>query len=132
MGKIFFATFIALLVLASCKPLDSTVGSTSDTQINSLAFTVDTSYIDIAHKRLVARGTVKNNSRVTVTSPWYVEGQFYTDDSFDTKLGGNNTEIGVPLSPGQQTFWTIYFSSTNVDVMQYPEFRVSDLRGIYK
>jgi len=132
MAKIFFAAFIILFVFASCQQTDTTVGSSSDTQINSLTFTVDTTYVDSAGKRLVARGMVKNNGNTTVTSPWYVEGQFYTGDFYTTKLGGNSTEIGVPLSAGQQTFWTIYFSSTNVDVMQYPDFRVNDLRGIYK
>lgn len=132
MKKIFFAAFAVLITFVACQQTDTTVGSSSDTQINSLTFTIDTTYVDSAGDRLVARGMVKNNGNSIVTSPWYVEGQFYTENSYTTKLGGNFTQIGVPLSSGQQTFWTIYFSSSNVDVMKYPDFRIKDLRGIYK
>ena len=133
MLKKYFAIAVILLFFASCNnTTDNTVGSSTDTQINSLSFTVDTTYLDSGAKRLVARGKVKNIGQNNVTSPWYVEGQFYTDDSYTTKLGGNYTQVGVPISQGQQTFWTIYFSSSNVDVLKYPNFRIGNLRGIYK
>lgn len=85
-------------VFISCQKTDSTVGSSSDKQINSLSFTIDTAYVDGANSQLVAKGKVKNNGSITVTSPWYVEAQFYTDDTYSTKLGGNYTQIGVPIS----------------------------------
>ena len=128
---VFISVLTAILII-SCDSTESTVGSNEDTVIPNLFFTVDTTYLDTANNRLVAKGTVKNNGGSQVTSPWYVEAQFYTNASRSTKLGGNYTEIGVPLSTGQSTFWTINYSSQNVDVRDYPNFTVGDLRGIYK
>ncbi len=116
----------------SCDESDPVVGSNQDTAIPNLSFTVDTTYLETSTSRLFAQGTVKNNGSSSVTSPWYVEAQFYTDATLRTKLGGSYTQIGVPLSRGQSTFWTINYSSSNVDVKNYPNFAVSDLRGIYK
>lgn len=128
---ILFLTFLSL-VLISCDEGETTVGSDHDTVIPNLSFIVDTTYLDAANSRLVAKGSVKNNGSNKVTSPWYVECQFYTNSSKTTKLGGNYTQIGVPLSNGQSTFWTINYSSSNVNVNDYPNFAVGDLRGIYK
>jgi hypothetical protein len=95
-----------------------------------MTFQVDTTYV--SGSSLVAKGRVTNSGYSAVSPPWYVEAQFYTDASYSTKLGGNYTSISVPLSPGQATFWTISFSSQNVDVRSYPGFKVKDLRAIYK
>jgi hypothetical protein len=130
-----FILVILLLLLGllySCETTDTVVDNPQDTLIQNLGFTVDTTYLDAGGNRLVASGSVRNNGSTKVTSPWYVEAQFYTTKSSSTKLGGNYTQIGVPLSSGQSTFWTIYFSSSNVDVRSYPNFGVKDLRGIYK
>lgn len=105
------------------------VGNPNDSEIRNLSFVITDSYI--SNGELVAEGRVKNDGRSTVTSPWRVEGQFYTDNRQRVKLGGTSTRIGVPLSPGQSTFWRLDFSSVNVDVTQYPDFSVGDLRGIY-
>ncbi len=124
----------ALLFLASsCEQTgDTVVGSPEDTTIPGLRFTIDTTYLDVSGNRLIASGGVANQGSYMISSPWYVEGQFYTDGGLTTKLGGNYAQIKVPLSPGQSTFWTIYFSSSNVDVKKYPGFRIANLRGIYK
>lgn len=134
MKKIFylFSTFIPLLMLSCTEPGESVVGSNQDRQITGLSFLVDTTFFEGPSNRLVAKGTVTNNSSNKITSPWYVEGQFYSDATFRIKLGGNYSQIGVPLSKGQSTFWTIYFSSTNVNVADYPNFQIGELRGIYK
>ncbi|MCX6149260.1 MAG: hypothetical protein NTX22_01905 [Ignavibacteriales bacterium] len=129
---LFFLTFIVIFYFTACNENDAVVGSNSDRQISSLSFIVDTTYLDGSSKRLVAKGIVQNNTNSTVSSPWYVEAQFFTDTAQKTKLGGNNTQIGVPLSKGQSTFWTIEFYSSNVDVTKYPNFSVGELRGIYK
>ncbi|HAB51893.1 MAG: hypothetical protein A2315_03100 [Ignavibacteria bacterium RIFOXYB2_FULL_35_12] len=123
---------LVVILLASCDATEPIVGSNQDTIIPNLSFIVDTTYLDNSASQLVAKGTVKYNGNSSVTSPWYVEAQFYTDASLSTKLGGNYTQIGVPLSKGQSTFWTINYSSSNVDVRNYPSFSVSNLRGIYK
>jgi hypothetical protein len=132
--KLFLLSAVILFFLfnISCDSNDSIVGSNQDTSISNLLFTVDTTYLNSSGGVLVASGIVKNRSNNMVESPWYVEAQFYTDRSLRTKLGGNYTQIGVPLSRDQSTFWTISFSSSNVDVRNYPNFAVSDLRGIYK
>jgi hypothetical protein len=132
--KITIVSIIVIisLLITSCDESETTVGSDQDTVIPNLSFTVDTTYLDAANSRLFAKGSVKNNGSSKVTSPWYVECQFYTSAAKTTKLGGNSTQIGVPLSNGQSTFWTINYSSSNVNVNDYPNFAVGDLRGIYK
>ena len=119
------------LTLISCEESDPVVGSDNDTTIPNLSFVIDTTYLDMANSRLIVKGTVKNNGRSKVTSPWYVECQFYTNSSKTIKLGGSYTQIGVPLSYSESTFWTITYSSSNVDVTNYPNFTVGNLRGIY-
>ena len=124
---------LAMLLFVSCgceSVAESNVGSPSDTEITRMAFFVDTTYVN--GSSLYARGRVQNNGSNGVNPPWYVEAQFYTDATYATKLGGNNTSISVPLGPGQVTFWTINFTSSNVDVRKYPGFTVKDLRAIYK
>lgn len=123
----------AVFVFASCDedPGNSVVGSGNDTQINGVTFTVDTTYMDASGSgQLVARGMAKTS--VNVSPPWYIEAQFYTDSTMMVKLGGNDTKLTVPLSPGQSTFWTIYFYTSSVDVRQFPDFRVGNIRAIYK
>lgn len=127
-----FIFIIVALLLYSCDEGEQVVGSTSDSTIPNLFFQVDTTYLDAGNSRLVAKGSVKNNGSSKVTSPWYVECQFYTNSSKTTKLGGNYTQIGVPLSSGQSALWTINYSSSNVNVNDYPNFAIGDLRGIYK
>jgi hypothetical protein len=129
---IFLIAIIAALYFTACNANDTVVGSNNDRQISNLSFTVDTTYLNGSSNMLVAKGLVQNNGNSTISSPWYVEAQFFTDATLKTKLGGSNTQIGVPLSKGQSTFWTIDFSSSNVDVTKYPNFSVGELRGIYK
>jgi hypothetical protein len=129
---IFVPLLIIICSLISCEATDPVVDNPQDTLIPNLLFTIDTTYLDSGASKLVASGKVKNNGSAYVTSPWYIEAQFYTTKTSSVKLGGNYTQIGVPLSSGQSTFWTIYFSSTNVEVKSYPNFGVKDIRGIYK
>jgi hypothetical protein len=133
MKKIILTISVVIsLFLISCEESEPVVGSTDDPTIPNLSFTVDTTYLEAANNRLVAKGTVKNNGNSQVTSPWYVECQFYTNSSRTTKLGGNYTQIGVPLAKNESTFWTITYSSSNVNVNDYPNFTVGSFRGIYK
>ena len=121
------------LVFASCEVNSgsSVVGSGNDTQISGVTFTIDTLYVDASGSgQLVARGLAKASSNIS--SPWYVEGQFYTDSTLTVKLGGNDTRISVSLSPGQSTYWAIYFYTSTLDVRQFPGFCVGDLRAVYK
>lgn len=123
---------IVATIFISCEsPGDDTVGSTKDTPIDGLQFTIDTVYLDNTPK-LIAKGKAKNLSSAKVLTPWYVEAQFYSDTTYTLKLGGSYSQIGVPLNTGQETFWTINFASNNVDVRKYPNAKLADIRGIYK
>ena len=131
-GMLVIAALITF-ALVSCDedPGSTIVGPGNDTQINGVTFTVDTTYLDASGSgRLVARGLA--TTTVNIVAPWYVEGQFYSDSTMTIKLGGNNIEIHVPLKPGQSTYWTIYFYTSAVDVKQFPDFRIGDLRAIYR
>jgi hypothetical protein len=124
---------LALLVLPSCEQTgQNIVGSNADTPIPNVTFQVDTTYLTTSPASMIAKGKARNTGSTTISSPWYIEGQFYTDATFQTKLGGNYTQIGVPLSNGQQILWMITFTTSAIDVRQYPNFRVGDLRAIYK
>lgn len=132
LGKLIFAA-LAAFMFASCEVNggSTVVGSGNDTPISGVTFKIDTTYVDASGSgQLVASGLVKAST--TINAPWYVEGQFYTDSTYTIKLGGNDDEITVPLSPGQSTFWTIYFYTSTVDVRQFPNFAIGDLRAIYK
>lgn len=133
MKKISTILFVLIsLLFTYCDESEPVVGSKDDTSIPNLSFAVDTTYLNAANNQLVAKGTVINAGNSKVTSPWYVECQFYTNSSKTTKLGGNYTQIGVPLAKNESTFWTITYSSSNVNVNDYPNFAVGNLRGIYK
>ncbi len=124
---------LAAFAVASCdvNSGSTVVGSPTDTQISGVTVTVDSTYVDASGSgRLVAQGMIKTT--VNVTAPWYVEGQFYTDSTMQVKLGGNDTQFSYPLSPGESTYWTIYFYTSSVDVRQFPDFRIGNLRAIYK
>ena len=122
---------VLLLLLAACElPTESTVGSPEDTPITGLTLSVDSTYL--SGSVMVARGRVWNNGSSATVPTWYVEAVFYTDATFSTKLGGNSTAMNFGLDPGQSSFWSISFSTSAVDVRQFPNFRVKDVRGVYK
>lgn len=120
-----------LLLTAACDlPTESTVGSPDDTPIIGLTFSVDSTYL--SGSMMVARGQVWNNGSSSTIPTWYIEAVFYTDSTYKTKLGGNSTTMNFGLSPGQSSFWSISFSTSAVDVRQFPKFKVKDVRGVYK
>lgn len=127
-----FAVFLSV-ILSSCDDeggSSTIVGSTQgNTDIYNVSFTV--TELEVSSSMLKASGTVKNTGNNTITSPWYVEAQFYKDSTLLLKLGGNRTRIGVPLEPGIQTIWSITFSDPDIAEGDYPNFRVSNLRAYY-
>ncbi len=125
---------ILSLALVSCEVTmhDSPVGPPPGTGIAGVSFTVDTTYMLVNPATLVAKGTVKNTGTGNISSPWYVTCFFYSDSTMSAILGNNDNQIGVPLSPGQSTFWMITLSSTNVDVRRFPDFKVGDFSAVYK
>ena len=121
-----------LLLITSCDENSSSTVVGSDegnTVINNVSFKV--TQLEVSSSSLKASGTVKNTGSSKITSPWYIEGQFYADSTLSLKLGGNNTRIGVPLESGIETIWTITFSDPNIAEGDYPNFRVSNFRAYY-
>jgi len=109
---------------------NTVVGTTQgNTDINNVSFIV--TELEVTSSSLKASGTVKNTSTNTITSPWYIEAQFYADSTFSLKLGGNRTQIGVPLEAGVQTVWSITFSDPDIAEGNYPNFRVTNFRAYY-
>ena len=126
------AIIFLLITGSSCNDEsgNTVVGTTQgNTDINYVSFTV--TELEVSSSSLKASGTVKNNGNKTITSPWYVEAQFYTDSTLSLKLGGNRTQIGVPLEAGVQTIWSITFSDPDIAEGNYPNFRVSNFRAYY-
>lgn len=124
--------FFLLVTGSSCDEEggSTVVGNTQgNTNINHVSFTV--TELEVTSSSLTAKGTVKNTGSKTITSPWYIEAQFYTDSTYSIKLGGNRTQIGVPLESGLQTIWTITFSDPDIAEGDYPNFRVSSFRAYY-
>lgn len=121
---------LIIFVFTFCDSSDNIVGTNNDVEINNVSFTIDTTYLQSSV--LYAKGTATNLGSTSIQSPWYVEAQFYTNSSYKLKMGGNYTRIGVPLEPYQSTFWSLSFSTSTIDVSEYPNFRISDLRAIYK
>jgi len=78
---------------------------------------------------LTARGTIKNNSNETFYAPWYIEGDFYTDQTYSFKLGGDNFKMNYSLAPGESTGWELVFSSSLYNESEYSDFGVKNLRA---
>jgi hypothetical protein len=133
--SLVFSAIILFLILSgfACENgsgSSTVVGSTQgNTDINNVSFTI--TELEVSSSSLQASGTVKNIGSSSITSPWYVEAQFYEDSTLSLKLGGNKTRIGVPLESGVQTIWSITFSDQNIAEGDYPNFRVSNLRAYY-
>ena len=126
------ALILSLLVLTGCsdiEPSEEEVGNGGEV-INWLSFFPDTCYY--AGGSLYAEGSVQNQGTETIAATWYVEAQFYSDSSYELKLGGNVDEILVPLEPGQSTIWRVEFNSNSVEESRYPNCAANDFRGVYK
>lgn len=134
MKRMFALLAVFSLVSISCEVTtnDGTADQPGDTDIKNVSFTIDTTYMLSSPGMLVARGLATNNGPGTVSSPWWIECQFYTDSTMLVKLGGNDDQISVPLSPGQSAYWMITLTSSNVDVRRFPDFKVGDFRATYK
>jgi hypothetical protein len=128
--NILLVLFVIVAFTFCDSSTNSVVGLKEDREIKNVSFSVDTTYIQ--NSQLHAKGTVTNLGNIEIESPWYIEAQFYTDSTYQIKIGGNNTQISVPLEPYQSTFWALALSATTVDLNDYPYFRLSDFRAIYK
>lgn len=77
---------------------------------------------------LVATGTITNNGS-NITPPWFLEGDFYSDNSFSFKLGGVSERIDFALGNSESTKWELAFESDKYAESEYPDFAVKNLRA---
>jgi hypothetical protein len=131
MKSFFVLIAVSMIFLApACLRVSPVVGSDSDIEIIGLSFTIDKTYI--SGSSMYANGTVRYSGETKISSPWIIEGQFYTDSTYTMKLGGSYVQINVPLEPGQGTVWSLTFYPNQGNTQTYPKFKVGNLRGIYK
>ena len=115
---------ISILLLIGC---DNTIGSDEVNELTNLAFTIDEK--EVASTALIVKGSVKNIGTIKISSPWYVEGMFYSDTNYTRILGGTNQRVNVPLESGVSFNWTLSFSPNDIDESEYQHFGFRNLRG---
>ena len=83
----------------------------------------------VTENSLVVNGILINSSSsITIGPPWYIECQFYYENSGNTFLiGGENTTISNSLSPGVSIEWSLTHDVDNPE--QYENFTIDDLRA---
>ena len=123
MNKIL--VIISILLLISC---NNTIGSDDVNELTNLEFTIDDEK-EVTSTALIVKGSVINTGTIKVSSPWHIEGMFYSDTNFTTILGGASQTINVPLESGVIYNWTLSFSSSDILESEYPNFGFKNLRG---
>lgn len=122
---------VTLFIVAGCvTQKDEIVGSEADIPIDGVQFVIQSK--SIMDGSFFVSGIATNLSTKTITSPWYIEAQFYTDTTYQIKIGGTYVQIGNPLEPLKGIIWTMQYSKSGVNLGQYVNFGVSDLRAVYK
>ena len=122
---------IVALAVVGCdpKPAEPEIVPAGTRVIANVEFAITEQ--DLFGDTLVATGTVRNTGTVPIALPWFVGADFYGDAALTLRLGGGSTEILTPLEGNQTTFWTIRFTSPNVDVTGFPVFYVSNVKAYY-
>ena len=116
---------ILILLLSSC---NNTIGSDDVNELTNLEFTIDDER-EVTTTALIVKGSVINTGTTKVSSPWYIEGMFYSDTNFTTILGGASQTINVPLESGVNYNWTLSFSSSDILESEHEFFGFRNLRG---
>ena len=116
---------ISILLLSSC---NNTIGSDDVNELTNLEFTIDDEK-DVTSTALIVKGSVINTGTTKVSSPWYIEGMFYSDTNFTTILRGASQTINVPLESGVNYNWSLSFSSNDIIESEYQYFGFRNLRG---
>ena len=126
MNKIL--VILSIFLLISC---NNTVGSDDVNELTNLEFTIDDEK-EVTTTALIVKGSVINTGTTKVSSPWYIEGMFYSDTNFTTILGGASQTINVPLESGVNYNWTLSFSSSDILESEHEFFGFRNLRGYIK
>ncbi|MFL3014650.1 MAG: hypothetical protein ACJZ2B_02495 [Candidatus Neomarinimicrobiota bacterium] len=83
----------------------------------------------LTENSLIVAGVLTNSSSsITISPPWFIECQFYYQNSGNTFLiGGENMTINNSLSPGVSVEWSMSYNVDNPG--QYENFTINDLRA---
>jgi hypothetical protein len=119
----------ALTFLGSSCEQDPVIGPDPGKDPIRVTFTI-TSQLATSTKLSVS-GKVKNTGSSTITAYWYIEGQFYADNTYSLLLGGDVTTINLPLNPGVEALWNLELSDPNIAEGNYPNFALKDLVAYY-
>ena len=111
----------------SCEDTGGITGSENVSEISFVTFSNITN--SITENSLVANGIIRNNSEeLNISPPWYIECQFYSDDSGNTFLiGGKSIRINNSLSPNISLEWSLEYDINNPE--NYDNFTINDLRA---
>ena len=119
---------LSLVLIVSCE--NSTSGITGSENVDVIEH-VNFSNIEkrLTGSSLIVDGVLTNSSSsITISPPWYIECQFYYENSGSTFLiGGENTTINNSLPPGVSIEWSLSYNVDNPD--QYENFTINDLRA---
>ena len=124
--KIIIQSFLILII--GCE--NSTSGITGSENVDVIEH-VNFSNIEksLTENSLIVAGVLTNSSSsITISPPWFIECQFYYQNSGNTFLiGGDNTTINNSLSPGVSVEWSLTYNVDNPG--QYENFTINDLRA---
>jgi hypothetical protein len=120
---------IALTLLGSSCEQDPVIGPDPGKDPIRVTFTITSQLV--TSTKLSVSGKVKNTGSSTITAYWYIEGQFYADNTYSLLLGGDVTTINLPLNPGVETPWNLELSDPNIAEGNYPNFAIKDLVAYY-
>ena len=120
---------IALTFLGSSCEQDPVIGPDPGKDPIRVTFTITSQLV--TSTKLSVSGKVKNTGSSTITAYWYIEGQFYADNTYTLLLGGDVTTINLPLNPGVETLWNLELSDPDIAEGNYPNFAVNDLVAYY-
>ena len=117
-----------LILIIGCE--NSTSGITGSENVDVIEH-VNFSNIEksLTENSLIVNGVLTNSSTsITISPPWFIECQFYYQNSGNTFLiGGDNTTINNSLLPGVSVEWSLTYNVDNPD--QYENFTINDLRA---
>ncbi len=119
----------ALTFLGSSCEQDPVIGPDPGKDPIRVTFTITSQLV--TSNKLSVSGKVKNTGSSTITAYWYIEGQFYADNTYTLLLGGDVTTINLPLNPGVETLWNLELSDPDIAEGNYPNFALKDLVAYY-
>ena len=99
---------VLLVILCIQFGCDDTIGSDDVMELTNLEFTIFER--EVTNTAMIVQGTVINTGTIKVSSPWYIEGMFYSDTTFTIILGGDDEKKNVPLEPGVGINWTLSYN----------------------